>query len=476
MKLLWKYYWFIIPVAGWLVLRFLLDFNGLYGQDSYAYVLHAREWNSFFRGAGQPGPFFWPPNYSLVSGLVAFLFGSEIVAAQLVSVFSTIGIAWLLDKWLSKAYDVQVRSRIAFVSLAFLFSPYMFRLGMQSMSDTLGMFLLVAAFYQLWKFLRSNDLQSMLSWAVFSSLAITTRYPSVVVLLPVILYVGFRLLAAKQFGRLTAGIVVGSIPLLLAICWKLNAGGMSQVFGNDLIQDWSFIHFFQSQFSRSGGVFSYTVPNLLYNASLALHPGTLFFGIVLLPFSGVGLRSDVFRLLLLISVLGYLVFLSGIPFQNARVMTFTYPLVVMFFAPGFIKAELWSRALNVPVRPVFAMCLIVQWGLCVRAMQPSVNANHFEREMAQWIAVEFPQRLVYTDAYSQLFEVYRTGHSVGQIYGAPVQTFAEGSLFIFNPSLADFKLQGTMTLQNWQFANEHMQVKEEKCWPNGWCVYSLMAK
>jgi hypothetical protein len=471
-----EYYWAIIPVLGWLIVRFGFGFNGLYGQDAYAYLLYAREWKSFFLGGETPGSFFWPPNYSIVSALLALFVKTEFYSLQLISLLSMIVIGWLLDRWIRKAYSVDIELRIVYVSLAFLLSPYMFRLGMQSMSDMFAMMLVLASFYHLWRFIEAGEFRSLLFWSFFSGLAITTRYPTVIVLFPSIVFVVFRLLANKQLGRFAMGLMVGLTPILLAIWWMLGSGGIHNDIQNLLQNDWSITNFVRTEFHRGDTNSNFILPNLLFNLSAFVHPGTLFFGVFLLPFAFKGLKTDLFRLLVLSTILIYGLFLSGIPFQNSRVMTFTYPLIVMFLVPAFLRFSEWLKSKNLPLKTVFFLAVVFQTGLCARAMQPSILYNQFERELAAWIASEFPKTTVYTSSYSQLFDVYETGNSVVQIYDQPISFFEDGAIFIFNESLADFKLQGTMPLKNWEAANNLMKVEKQKCWTNGWCVYSLSSK
>ena len=477
MNLFKKYYWLLLPLISWLIVRFGFDFNGLYGQDAYTYLLHAREWKEFFLGGEQPGPSFWPPNYSLLSGLLATIVGTEFYSLQLVSLMSFTGVAWIIDRWIQKAFpQVEDWTRVTFVTLAWLLSPYIFRLGMQSMSDMLAMFLVTASFYQLWIYLKQDNLKALIFWSILSALAITSRYPTVVVLVPPMLFVVFNLIRRRQVSRIAVGLMAGMIPILLAIWWKLQTVGLGNVITNGLIYDWSLSNFFKTEFHRPDTNSQFILPNILYNLSIALQPGTMFIGIVLLPFLPASIRKNTYSNLLFASVLIYAIFLSGIPFQNSRVMSFSFPLVVMLFAPAFFQLILCLTSKNISLRIFVPLCLILQTALTARAMHPSIAYSSFEVELANWVKQNYPGETVYTSAYSQLFEAYETGNPVVQIYQSEVGKFEDGSVFIFNESWAAFKLKETMQLSNWESANNQMSVEKQKCWENGWCVYSLNSK
>ena len=476
MNFLKKYYWGIIPFIGWIIVRFGFDFNGLYGQDAYAYLLHAREWKNFFSGGETPGAFFWPPSYSIVSGMIELIVQSEFYALQLVSVGSLIGLGWITDKWIRNAYPTHENARIGFVTLALLLSPYMFRLGVQAMSDMLAMFLLTASFYHLWIYLNSESQKSLILWSLTSALALTTRYPAVIVLAPTMAFVGVHLLSKQQFGRVGLAFLVGLIPVSAAIWWKLESGGINSDIQTVILQNWSFTNFFQSEFQSADTHSKFLLPNLIFNFSTAIHPGTLFWGIALIPFSLNGLKEDKFRLLILVSVIIYALFLSGIPFQNSRVMTFSYPLIVMFLFPAFLSFIAWIKSKKLPLKVALLITVIVQIGLCVRALQPSIEYSRFESVLVSWVQSNHPKATIYTSAYSQLFPAHRTENVIVQTFDSVLSSYEENSILIFNESLIDFKIKHTIPHQNWKKANELMLVEEEKCWPNGWCVYSLKSR
>ncbi|MFT4680519.1 MAG: hypothetical protein ACI9YU_000347 [Flavobacteriales bacterium] len=476
MIILKKYYWAIIPIVGWLIVKFGFDFNGLYGQDAYAYLLHSREWKAFFIGGAIPSSFYWPPNYSIVSALLAFIVGTEFVSLQLISVLSMAGLAYVLDSWFRKEYDLEKDTRIAFITLAFLLSPYMFRLGQQSISEMLTMVFITGSFYHLKQYLQHEKVRSLLLWSVTAALSITTRYPAVIVLIAPILFMGFRLIRKGQFTRLLAGTIVGLVPVLVAVWWKTKSGGMEQVMSADLLQNWSVSQLFQTEFSRDEGNFSFMFPNILFNLSALVHPGTVFFGVLLLPFAFKKLKNNTARLLAAISFLIYALFLSGVPVQNTRLMTFSYPLLVMISFPGFVELTNWIKSKRIPTTLLFTACLIVQIALCARAMQPSIVHNHFEEELANWVRENHTSKTIYTSDYPQLFDVYETGNPVVQTYTVLLNSFEDDAIFIFNQSSSEFKLKGTVPLQNWLLAQNLMQVEEEKGWSNGWCVYSLKSR
>src|SRR5467141_2559637 len=73
----------VLPAAGLTVSR---GFDGLYGQDAYAYFDYATV--SVRRSIVQVMPleaFFWPPGYPILVALASLVFGPSPVAGQVVS-------------------------------------------------------------------------------------------------------------------------------------------------------------------------------------------------------------------------------------------------------------------------------------------------------------------------------------------------------------------------------------------------------
>src|SRR3954453_22497617 len=77
-----------VAVAAALAARLAWPFDGLYGQDAFAYFRYARAWWLGLR-PGEPLPiYYWPAGYPLLVALVLPLFGGSSAAGQVVSIAS----------------------------------------------------------------------------------------------------------------------------------------------------------------------------------------------------------------------------------------------------------------------------------------------------------------------------------------------------------------------------------------------------
>ena len=63
----------------------LFPFDGLYGQDAYAYFDYARQIVGILSGGQLSGPFYWPLGYPALVALPMAIIGAAPLAGQIVS-------------------------------------------------------------------------------------------------------------------------------------------------------------------------------------------------------------------------------------------------------------------------------------------------------------------------------------------------------------------------------------------------------
>src|SRR5690349_8786636 len=77
-----------LAAAAALAARLAWPFDGLYGQDAFAYVRYARAlWPWLMRGERLP-LYLWPAGYPLLVALALPLFGDPAAAGQAISILS----------------------------------------------------------------------------------------------------------------------------------------------------------------------------------------------------------------------------------------------------------------------------------------------------------------------------------------------------------------------------------------------------
>lgn len=70
--------------------RFLIDFNGLYGQDSHEYLRYTCRLLDFWTSGSNPGDYFWPMNYPFYGSFLALIIHPVVFALQLLSMLSLV--------------------------------------------------------------------------------------------------------------------------------------------------------------------------------------------------------------------------------------------------------------------------------------------------------------------------------------------------------------------------------------------------
>ena len=61
----------------------IINYNGLYSQDSHEYLRFSQEISDFFKTGDAPGKFFWAVNYPLLGSVLAFVTGNAIALHRL---------------------------------------------------------------------------------------------------------------------------------------------------------------------------------------------------------------------------------------------------------------------------------------------------------------------------------------------------------------------------------------------------------
>ena len=147
-----------VAVTAALAARLAWPFDGLYGQDAFAYFRYARAlWPWLLRG--EPLPiYYWPAGYPLLVALVLPLFGGSSAAGQAVSIASVAlaaGCTFLLSRELLP--DAPGGRLVAWVAgLAVALCGDALRAGLVTMSDALALAGCAAAIWALARYRRTR--------------------------------------------------------------------------------------------------------------------------------------------------------------------------------------------------------------------------------------------------------------------------------------------------------------------------------
>ncbi|HEY3059827.1 MAG TPA: glycosyltransferase family 39 protein, partial [Chloroflexota bacterium] len=246
----------LVPAAGTAMWR---GFDGLYGQDAYAYydyatgplrsaLIHAEPWP----------PFFWPPGYPLLVALASFVFGSTPVAGQIVSlvmgalvpVFTALLARelWPGQRWL----PLLVGGLVALTG-------QLWQSSMVVMADTTGLAMATLAAFAIARYAH----QRRLAWLLVATLAITLALLSRWIYGLVALPLAASLLTSRPPMRhvtlctVLAVVVLTPVlgPSLLGLVREPTAEAVFA--GNLQVYTWSPLNAFLRDFDTPDGHLSY---------------------------------------------------------------------------------------------------------------------------------------------------------------------------------------------------------------------------
>jgi 4-amino-4-deoxy-L-arabinose transferase-like glycosyltransferase len=373
---------FLIALTIRLGVVLFWQFDGLYGQDAYAYFQQAL---AIIQKVphGQPPPtnFFWPNGYPLLIAIFTLFVGQTAWAGQLAALLSGAALSPLVFLLSENLFSgpVEINNNLVIRStsgglwagliVAFAGQPILSSVVI--MADmpalfwaTLATWLVVQAVLAEQRG-RDTGIQErrfarallFLAAGAALAMAIISRWLYVLIVpalsfyvilndrgeLPGVFHSGKARFAFRKPGWPSFGAVLSGSIILAAQLWlSLNK---SEGLAHSFLLGWSPANFFRREFENIDGHFVYQLPNWIFYAQPAGHPAYIF------PVLGLAALWGTWRLgqgrqwRPLILLLGWAIpvyfFLAGIPFQNFRFGVTLYPPLVLL--TGFGIGDLLSR-------------------------------------------------------------------------------------------------------------------------------------
>ena len=394
----------VILLAGAaLAVLALTRFDGLYGQDSFAYFHYATGPLRQALAHGQlPPPFFWPAGYPLLVAAMSGVVGVAPIAGQIVSVAAGAAVpafTILLARELGTdepAGSPLARHRLLPVSilagLIVAVTGQLFQSSLVVMADTLGLAAATAGAWALARYRRTGAARWLLLSALAFAWAILTRWIYGLVALPIAVW-GLMLLWRRPrrtallhgAGAVVVGIVVLAPTVVPAIIGLI--GGGNAPFAGDLqVYAWSPLNALNATFTTGDGQLAYNLPTGLY---YTLAPATWwFFGPLLaaLIVPGVwtvvrGKRVPALRILVAWAAI-VLAFHAGAPWQNPRFALAFLPPLAILAAVGYDQLR---RASHAQVRRAGAAWLLA--GLALAGAGSAVVTQEFIERKQNDVAI-----------------------------------------------------------------------------------------
>jgi Dolichyl-phosphate-mannose-protein mannosyltransferase len=452
----------LVPVLVLFGGTLLIDFNGLYGQDSHTYLSFAKELKAEWITGNKAASFFWPKGYSASGAALSFTGLSVLWSLRIVSLLSLIGSLFIARSIIRFMWN---KDGSLFLMLAAATQIYFVRAGFLVMSDMLTAFLILALIYAYLRFVKESSLRWLLAVFCFAALAFFSRYACVPLLL---IPVGHSVI--HWLKRQTT---------IVRICVLVTLSGLATVFiywnNNLLIEsvyrlgNWSLGHFFAMEFLNRDGIANNTVPNAMYIFGNFLHFGFLSIGMLLLPFYR-SLDKNSFRLLLIAGI--YLLFLAGLTEQNYRFLLVTHLVIVIALFPVFEACLLWMKKRRLSLLLIIGTVLF-NCAFGVYSFRKTLAAHRLEKEVVIAVKATAKHETIYSFYVDQSFPSYGIHNRVRNFFMADYDTFEKGALVVFNESQFKDQWKNHRVMRNWNRLKAQCDLDTVQRLTDNWYIYRI---
>jgi 4-amino-4-deoxy-L-arabinose transferase-like glycosyltransferase len=481
---------FLTALTIRLAVIFFWQFDGLYGQDAYAYLRQAISIaENLPRGQPPPTDFFWPNGYPLLIAFGMLFFGQTAWAAQLAALLcgaALAPLAFLLSR--------ELFSKSANLQSGFLAGLMVAVAGQSILSSVVIMADMPALFWATltaWLVVRAVQSEQgriftpalfFLAAGAALALAIISRWLYVLMVPALGFYVIFSYwgkvclaLRPKNLCWQPLGAVFSGAIILAPQLWlSLNK---REGLAHSWLLGWSPANFFQREFENIDGHFVYQLPNWVFYAQPAGHPAYIF------PLLSLAMLWGLWRLWQtrqrgpLILLLGWAgpvyLFLAGIPYQNFRFgLTLYLPLVIL---AGFGLSDLLSgkeRALGGIFRLIISLSLAgtLAWAypMLDNFLTPQNQSKIIAAQVEQTLP---PQSTLITFGLTLTIQHYTNLNTLEFFYldESSLQTLTEsppGPLYLLlDVGNVETQWQGKTPQINYHWLKEHTTLTKIEAFP-----------
>lgn len=348
----------------------LTGFDGLYGQDPFAYLAQARAIAEHApHGAWPRNDFFWPSGYPLVAAAVMWLTGTTHAAAQAVNILAGAALA-PLTYLLARDLGAGVAPRAALVAATLVAVGAQ---GVQSsvvvMADVSG---LAWATLSTWATLRAS---ARPGWGgawprVVAGLAIgmatITRW-QYALLAPVIVWIAMRVTDPSPLRRFVRWAPAGVLAFAVVFAQAaLTVQTRSEGLAHEWLLSWHPANAIARTVTTADGVQSHWLPVGVFYLQAFFHPGLLMPPLGVFALVGVWRLWELRARVALGVTLGWIAlqyaFLAGIPIHNLRFVLGCWVPVTILAGVGIDAGLAWSRSRRAVAGVVLAaLVLMLGW-------------------------------------------------------------------------------------------------------------------
>ncbi len=456
------------PILLFVIIRFFLGFNGLYGQDSHEYYRYSKVIINFFKTGNSPGDYFWPVYYPIL-GAIAGLVIDNLISLQLISVLSLSGSLYFLYKIINQVFKEKNQITL-YLLIVFLLSPYVFRNSFVVMSDILSVFCITSSFYFFINYINNSRSNQIFFFSILAVMAVLTRYAAFVVLFIPTLVILFEIIRKKKYSHLIIAIIIALIIIIPHILIRKTSP--TEFLEHVWLQRWSALNYFKKDFITPDGTEHFRLPNILTAFSNIYYPQYLLFGFILIPFIQKSLFKNRIWLISLGMILFYALFLAGIPYQNQRFFLLSTPLVAVVLYPPFERILILLNDRKSLKYSVLGFLILLQLFLSVYFFRSAYERNILEKNVSAFVKSK-PDKKIYTFDIDVSFMSYGVNNKIINMWKKKINEFDKNSIVIFNEEKFKVQWANMNPMLNWQKLKSDYTLIEIKDFDDGWKAYEI---
>jgi 4-amino-4-deoxy-L-arabinose transferase-like glycosyltransferase len=456
-------------------------FDGLYGQDPFAYLGYSIELKRALASGAPPPPFFWPIGYPLLVALSMTVVGEGAGAAQLVSVLTGALAAPLVYAVVRQLRPGERAGALVAGLLAASASQLMIS-SLSVMSDAAGLAWITLAALAVVRHERAlaSGAPSLraFAWLALAALAFAlatlSRWAYLLPALPfglstLLAWGAARIAWGRRIAAAAAALAIVVVVVGLQLVPELGSGELPHV-GDLRVVGWDPRNAFRSTLANSDGIFRYERPIGVFYAAPLVHPRFIF--PLLTPFVFVGAaelyRSARSSLVLFVGwpLVVYL-FLAGIAWENPRFSLLAFSPLLVLVGVGFGRAAQSRRALYRRGAIVCAgLALLGSLAWCVRDVGRFTAMKHAHLEAVRWAERSTPENATIASfGLTQMLEHY-TARKVANLYhlapdGLSELTSAAAPVYVLvDPANVEDQWRGMSPARNLAWLRSHSTLTE----------------
>lgn len=389
---------FVLALIIRISFSYTLKFDGLYGQDAYAYFDWSREFISYISNFQIPPKFFyWPVGYFIFSAIMNLLcFGSLSTSILLLSMISgslLAGLMYLLTFELLKNYYDTLKSKkySILAGLIVCFAGSAVRSSIVVMSDALGLVLLTMGMLMFLKYFNNSKRYQLMLSFVFFSFGIMVRYANSIIIIAVLVCMIYMFKISANRKNFFVDFVLSSLAALIVFIpelYYISDYGISYFNYEGTVGTWASawnpLNFFKRDFITFDGANNYKLQNGLFFLSPVFHPMYLFlFGITFLWGIVQAIRRKFTPIILFCFtwIIVYYIYFAGCPYQSIRYTLSYFPPLIVISVFGFSMIKLNYR----PQIRYALIAIVLLAGWTYNDIGKLNEQKHKELEVVSWV-------------------------------------------------------------------------------------------